>query len=68
MEAYTKADGLGIFLSGGANNLDESASLGGAISSKAVRGMSVIYTVHGTASSSIRARINITDNKPENGD
>jgi len=43
MDAYTKADGLGIFLSGGASNLVASDSLGGAISSRPVRGMSVIH-------------------------
>ena len=44
MDANTKADGLGIYLSGGASNYDHSASLGGVISSKRVLGMSVIYT------------------------
>ncbi len=44
MEAYTGADGLGLFLSGGASNLNPSACLGGAISSKAVKGMAPAYT------------------------
>ena len=42
--AYTKADGMGIYLSGGASNLDPSDSLGGVLSSRLVHGMGIIYT------------------------
>lgn len=60
MEAYTGADGLGVYLSGGASNYLPSASLGGVISAKLVRGMNAIYTtpVQGLV---------IVDASPDNG-
>jgi len=61
MDAYSGPDGLAIFLSGGASNLDPSASLGGAISSQLVKGMHPIYTTP------VEALI-IEDATPENGE
>ncbi len=60
-EAYTGLDLLGMFLSGGASNLLPSASLGGLISSKLIRGMSPIYTVP------VQGLI-VEDATPENGE
>ena len=45
MDAYTEFDSLGMFLSGGSNNINPSDSLGGKISVKEVRGLSPIWNV-----------------------
>ena len=44
MDAYTGLDSVGLYLSGGASNGDPAASLGGAISSRLIRGMYPIYS------------------------
>jgi hypothetical protein len=43
VEAYTGIDSVGLFLSGGSSNYDPDDSLGGAISSKLIKGMEPIY-------------------------
>lgn len=60
MEAYTAHDRIAIYLSGGATNQKASASLGGLISSRAVRGMSAQYVVPVPG-------VVIEDATPENG-
>jgi len=61
MDAFLEADALGIYLSGGATNINPSASLGGVISSKLIRGMTPQYTepVQG---------LMVVDATPENGE
>jgi hypothetical protein len=61
MDAYTRLDALGIFLSGGATNISPAASLGGTKSSKAVRGMTPQYT------EPVQGLI-VEDATPENGE
>lgn len=60
-EAYTGHDRTAIYLSGGASNHSPAASLGGAISTRAVLGMSPLYTapVQGVI---------VEDATPENGE
>lgn len=60
MEAYTAHDRIAIYLSGGAANQKASASLGGLISNRAVRGMSAQYVIPVPG-------VVIEDATPENG-
>jgi len=61
MEAYKGLDSVGIYLSGGPENIDPSASLGGEISGRLVMGINAIYTdpVQGLV---------IEEASPENGE
>ena len=61
MDAFTGPDAVGIYPSGGADNADASASLGGVMSSKLAKGLSPLYTrpVQGLV---------VEDASPENGE
>lgn len=61
MEAYTGVDCVAFYLSGGATNRSPAASLGGAISVRAVRGMTAYYT------SPVQGLV-VEDATPENGE
>lgn len=61
MDAFTGFDRVGLFLSGGAGNVSPSGSLGGAISTKLIRGMAAQYI------DPVQALV-IEDATPENGE
>lgn len=60
MDINTGADGLALYLSGGASNVNPSAALGGVISSQLIKGMSAVYT------SPVQGLM-IEDASPDNG-